>query len=309
MLLALFGMVALYSKRLLLAYLERQDKLRGIMYKLVGHRALKFNEKLERSSITKKKSIMSRVNFYFKDIIRNLDMEKDNVTPTGLIIFIGSIASIVTLIFLYFTKELVLTIPMFATIFYLVLVVLRFIGLTQYEKKEANIMDVEDLISMDIKGGVYNAIVRYHDSFNPQVKPYFTEFIDNIQKRGYSFEQSMRMLNDRLGHNFNSFAQKAIQYEAQADDDMIELFSNIIEINRTRRMLRESNAKKFSDLRIILIVNFFLIALFGIFSIWTDEFIRHFFIETFVGKMVIIIDIVIIAVTLAYVASIKAKFI
>lgn len=305
----LVGVFALYSKKMLLIFLRRQERVRGLVFSLIGSRAKEFNLKMERASLTKQKSLMARTNFYFKNMIRNLDMEKDDVTPAGLIIFITSVASIGSLLFLYFSKELVLTLPMFITLFYLTMVVLNFIGLTQYEKKEADIMDVEDLIAMDIKDGVYNAIIRYHDSFNPRVKPYFTEFIDNIRNRGYSFKKAMTLLNHRLGHNFNSFTQKAIQYEEKADDDMVEIFSNIIEINRTRRILREENAKKFNQLRLALIVNFIMIGLFGVFSMVSDQFIRHFFLDLLFGKILIIVDVIIIAVSLAYIASIKSKFI
>jgi hypothetical protein len=304
-----FGLVLMYNKKIMRALGNSRSTSEGLFFKFFGRHIKRANIKFDRTSNLKKKSTLSKVNNYFKEIIINLDMERDNVTTIGLLAFITSISLASSLSYVFWSGELLLFLPAFCAVFYLTVVVFRFVSLTRFEKKEAEIMDTEDLIAMDIRGGVYNSILRYHKSFHPNIKPYFEEFIDNIQNKGYGFRDSMLLLNGRLGQNFTSFAQKAILYEAKADKDMDDVFSSVVEINRYKRTLRYENNEKFSKLRLEFLISVGIIGAYGFFSIWTDPFLANFFKHSLLGKFLLIIDVFAITAVLSYIASIKAKFI
>jgi len=133
------------------------------------------------------------------------------------------------------------------------------------------------------------------------------EFIDDIQNKGYGFKQAILILNSKLGPNFNEFTQKAIIYEEKADKGMQDIFSSIIDSNRQRRTLRYINDKEFSDLRVQFIVSMVIILGYALMSMVIDSFFVHFFMETLIGRVLIITNIVIVAAVLAYMASIKAE--
>lgn len=302
-----FGLFVMYNHKIMTMLGVYRKRSESIFYRVLGKRIKKWNEDIERITSIKKDTLTYRINAYFKEIIVNLDMEKDNVTPIGLITFIVSVSFSFAFIFAVWSGEVLLSIPAFAAIFYFIVVIFRFMSLMAYEKKEAEIMDTEDLLAMDVKGGVYNAILRYRKSFHPNMKPYFEEFIDNIQHKGYSFREAMLVLNDRLGQNFTDFAQKAILYEEKADKDMDDIFSSIVEINRYRRTLRYENNKKFNQLRLEFILSMCVIGGYVIFSMISDPFLANFFKNTLFGKLLLLGDIVIITAVLAYLSSIKAK--
>lgn len=302
-----FGLFVMYNHKIMTMLGVYRKRSESIFYRVLGKRIKKWNEDIERITSIKKDTLTYRINAYFKEIIVNLDMGKDNVTPIGLITFIVSVSFSFAFIFAVWSGEVLLSIPAFAAIFYFIVVIFRFMSLMAYEKKEAEIMDTEDLLAMDVKGGVYNAILRYRKSFHPNMKPYFEEFIDNIQHKGYSFREAMLVLNDRLGQNFTDFAQKAILYEEKADKDMDDIFSSIVEINRYRRTLRYENNKKFNQLRLEFILSMCVIGGYVIFSMISDPFLANFFKNTLFGKLLLLGDIVIITAVLAYLSSIKAK--
>lgn len=304
-----FGAFIMYNQKILRVVARSQKRSETLFYKYVGIRLKKLDQNLERNTSIKKGTFAYKVNNYFKNLIIDLGLSKDNVTPTGLLTFILSLALAIALAFTVFIGDYLLFIPAFGVFFYLILVIFRFFSLLNYEKKEANIMDAEDLIVMDVKGGVYNAIMKYRNSFHPEIKPYFEEFIDNIQNRGYGFAQAMHLLNDKLGYSFTNFAQKAVLYEEKADEDMEDIFSSIIEMNRKKRILRERNNHKFMDLMISFSVSALIITLYGFFSIWFDPFLKNFFLNVFFGKLILILDVVIVAAVLSYISSLKAKFI
>lgn len=303
-----FGFIVMYNAKIR-EYLGRYKGFSETwFYRFIGRRLRRLNVLAERSATLRKDTYRYKFYQFLKDIIVNLDLEKDNVTPVGLLTFIVSTALCGAFAFSFIVGAGNLFFLAFIALFFFVLVLFYFFSLLRHEKKEMEIMDAEDLIAMDVKGGVYNAIVRYRNSFHPHIRPYFEEFIDNIQEKGYSFRDAMLKLNERLGPSFSEFAQKAILYEEKADEDMDDIFSSIVEINRHKRTLRYENNLRFNALRWEFIIAVLVIAAYGVFSTLMDPFLHKFFTEYFLGKLLIIVDIVIVTLVLAYLSSIKSKF-
>ena len=302
-----FGFLGLYSGKVINAMANSKDFMNKWYYKLFGKSVKDLQLSLSRNAELNKYSTTYKIYHFFDDMIINLDMKKDNVTVAGLLVFIVSLSVASAIILGVILNSLGLFIPLVATFGYLIIIILRFIGITNYEKREAEIMDAVDLLVSDIKGGTYNAILKYQDSFHANVKPHFMNFIDDIQNKGYSFKQAMGILNDKLGANFTDFAQKAVLYEDKADETMEDIFSSIIETNRQRRTLRHINNIKFAELRTQFIVSSLLIVGYAIFSTVFDPFIFQFLTQNAFGKLLLIGDIVIFAFVLSYLSSIKSK--
>lgn len=302
-----FGYFVMYNNKIL-SKLEKTKKSSNNKFQhFIGRKLKLFNDRNEKKANVTKGSINYKVYMFFKDMIVNLDMEKDNVTPTGLVVFIASLSAMFTVILSTLLGSIMMVIPLFCALFYLITVLFKFNSLMRYERRESDIMDAVDLLVSDVKGGVYNAILRYKGVFNPNIRPYFLEFVDDIQHKGYGFKEAMLKLNDKLGVNFTDFAQKSILYEAKADDDMDSIFSVLIELNRCKRTLRYINNQEFIKLRTELIISMIMIAGYCIFTTATDSFLANFFLNTTEGKILLVIDVVAIAGVLAYISSIKAK--
>lgn len=302
-----FGFLALYSNKIIATLVTSKDFVNKWYYKLFGKALKNLHTSFYRRADLNKDSIFYKVYYFFDELIINLDMKKDNVTVTGLLVFIISVSVACAAVAGVIMKSVGLFIPLVAAFIYLLIVVLRFSALMRYEQREAEIMDAVDLLVSDVRGGIYNAILRYKDSFNPNIRPFFLSFIDDIQNKGYSFKQAMGALNDKLGYNFTDFAQKAILYEDKADSTMEDIFSSIIETNRQRRTLRYINNIKFNELRTQFIVSFLLIIGYAVFATLWDPLIFQFITQYTAGKIMMLVDIVIVAFVLSYMASVKAK--
>jgi Flp pilus assembly protein TadB len=235
-------------------------------------------------------------------------MKSAGVTVTGLLVFMLFTSAAVALftILLMGSTNIFVIASVICAIFYLETTLFKLASVGKYEKREAEIMDAVDLLVSYIKSGVYNAIIRYKDSFHPDIKPYFLEFIDDVQNKGYGFKQAMLLLNDRLGMTFTEFAHKAILYEEKADKTMDDIFSSIIEVNRQRRSLRYINNIEFANLRTQFLVSFAAIIGYAIMSMFIDSWIRSFLFSSG-GIVMIVVDIIIVTVVLNYMAVIKSK--
>lgn len=303
----LFGLLIMYNARVLMFLSQTFAVVERLYLKTFGHRVRLMNLRLERKAGISRKSFSAKMNNYFIEIISNLDMAKDGVTPAGLLVFLATLGMASFIFMLTFTNQLVVSLLLAAVTLYFTVTVLRFASLMRFERREAEIMDTVDLLSMDIKGGVKNAIVRYTPSLHPNIKPYFLEFLDNINIRGYSFEQAMLLLSDRLGATFVDFAQKAILYEAKADKELEEIFSSIIEVNRHRRELRDRTNRKFAQLRADFLISGAVIVGYVLYAMWTDAYINNFIMNTAAGWFMIVFDIFLITTVLSYMAAIKAR--
>jgi len=302
-----FSLFLMYNRYILSFISERLHVVDKIYYKLFGERLNDWNDRFEKYVEVNKEGLLYKIYLFFKDILFNLDMEKYRVTVFGLLQFIIMVGVSIGLFFVYWSGSMVLGVSAFGVTSFFMIVLFKFLSLMAYEKKEALIMDTEDLLAMDIKDGVYNAILRYNRSFHPDIKIYFDIFIDNVKNKGYSFKEAMLLLNRQLGNNFTDFAQKAILYEEKADDDMVDIFSSIVEVNRYKRLLRYESNKKFEQLRLQFIISLLVIVGYCVITYNMDGYIRHVFNDTVWGKGLLLGDIVLVTIILAYLASIKSK--
>lgn len=284
-----------------------RNKFLSKISKKIGRGVNIANKQFKRTAFLNQERLLFKIYRYFDDIIVNSNLTKDGVTVMGLLIFIGFLSLLITVGITIFFNLGGLAIVSFIVVFVFITVMFRFNSLAKIEHREAIIMDAVDLMVSDVKGGVFNAIVRYMDSFHPDIRPYFLECVDNVRNRGLGFKQSMLILNDRLGYSFSDFCQKAIIYEEKADDTLDDLFSTILERNRQRRLLRSRNNIAFRAIMTTLEVSYVAIGAFAIFTLATEPTIFDFIVNNPVGKLMILADILLLAIVMGYLSGLRAK--
>lgn len=274
---------------------------------LMGRHVKKFEKKFKRTAFLNKQSLRFKIYGFFDNIIDDLNMQKDGVTVSGLIGFVLLVSAIVAFGLTILLELGSLFFIAWVVVFVLFTIIFKLNSVTKAEKKEMLIMDAIDILVSDIDGGVFNAVVRYKDNFAPEVRTYFVNFVDNIQAKGYPFKEAMMMLNEDLGYTFSNFAHKAIMYETNGDAEMKDIFSDIIDMNRQKRILREYANKKFRELKLGFIISTMIIVGFIVYSIAFEPFIKNFLLENNAGKIMCLLDIVLFAGVLGYLTSIKVK--
>lgn len=275
-------------------------------YKLFGVRFRNMNVAFKRSASLNKKSKKYKIYSYYYSILSDLDLQRDGITVVGLISFLAFSSLIVVLCASIYIRLGVLLLPAWGVIFFLLTVAFKLMALSRREHKEAIVIDAVDLLVSDVSSGIFNSIVRYYNSFHPDIQPYFQEFIYNVRNQGYGFTQAMLILNDRLGSEFTSFAKKAILYEEKADTTMSGIFSSIIELNNTKCNLRYINNTIFREARMVFLGSVTVVGFFGAYLLVSDDFVRNLFFNTAVGKCLLIFNILIVVYVLARITALKA---
>lgn len=253
-------------------------------------------------------SLIAKFYSWVNDQIICLGLKRQGVTPLGFVCFWSLVNIPVTC-----TVWALLGLNVFNIAWlYVVLLTLFFMITRVYvagtmQKREADIMDMEDLVIPDIQQGAKKAILRYKNNYAPSIRPDFDMFELNLNDRGYSFNEAMYALADNLGSIFGDFAQKCIYYEAVGEPDLLDIFADIVETNKLRRKLRYRNDIKFSTLKTSFLVSSLISAGYGLFTITTDEFSNYFFTKTDCGKILILIMILIVIWVLGYITTVKSK--
>lgn len=290
-----------------LAWITRTgSKIYKFFGKLFGKFSKTANQTMYRQATINQNTRVSAIYKYFDDMITDMDMHKDGVTVFGLIMFLLLVTLFFTIIATYLFNLGTLAIVAFIAIFYVDFTVLKIIVSTQVAHRESMILDAIDLLVSDIRGGVYNAIVRYKDNgINPEIGTYFNEFVNNITQNGWTFTQAMQMLNKELGTTFTDFATKAILYENNQDEDTLEIFSATVEMNANKRMLREENNNIFAQVRLTFWLCLILIVGSAVLFCAFDAAVANVFLHSSIGRIMIVIDIFIVAFTLAKISALK----
>lgn len=279
----------------------------NFMNRLMGRHVKKLERSFKRTAFLNRGTLRFKVYNFFDNIIDDLNLQKDGVTVAGLITFILILSFIIAGTLTLLLELGGLFIIAFAAVVVLFTIIFKLNSVTKAEKKEAHIMDAVDILVSDIDGGVFNAVVRYRDNFAPEIRGYFDKFISNIRDKGYPFKEAMIMLNEDLGVTFSNFAHKAIMYETSGDDEMKDIFADIIDMHRQKRILREYANKKFKELTMGFIISTFIIVAFVVYSIAFEPFIRDFILTNTFGKFMCIADIILFAGVLGYMTSIKVN--
>lgn len=297
-----------FNKQILKFFGRIKIAANNFIVKTFGSKFRHAEKKFKRKANIKGKGLFHKIYKIFNNIIINLNLQKSGVTVFGLILFmvVTSIA-LTGLIGLLFNFEAILTIPMLIVSFAGVFVVMEFKALGQKERYEGQVMDAVDLLVSDVKGGIHNAIVRYMQSFHPDIRPYFKEFIENVSIKGLSFKSAMIILNERLGITFSDFAHKAIIYEEKADAEFDDIFSSILEVNRHKRILRAKNNAAFSQIIMTFVVTFAAVAGYAVYIAITEPYVGNFLSHEIFGKILIIADFLIFVVIMGYLTYLKSK--
>lgn len=287
---------------------KRLASLIAFINKKLGTFAVSHEHELQRYVYQHRKSLVSVLYRWINQQLIAIGLKKQGVTPLGYFIFWGFIALMLSIVLSFVLHVgVAFSVMLWVVLWGAVLIMTRVIVSERMEKRESEVMDSIDLLVPEIHRGTQNAIITYINNFPPGVRDDFKMFIVNVQDRGYSFNEAMIVLADQLGNVFSDFAEKAIYYEAMGERDLLDIFTDIVETNRLRRQLRERNNRRFMQLKVTFVVSSLMVFCYFMFVITTDEFSRHFLLQTTAGNISLLIICIIIFGVMSFITTIKSR--
>jgi hypothetical protein len=244
------------------------------------------SERIKRENIVKQKEdLVVKYNRLVDDFLKSYNLEIPLETATSLIaILLAAVILVASILIRDITVSVIIGVSIMIALFTWFS---RESRIRRAVRAEA-IADAEDYICPLAREGVLVAIKKVMETseyIHKDIRPYFREFIDNCELRGYSFKQAMKQLNRHLGSRFDNFAEKAVTFEQNERKGMAEVFSDIVDENAVIREINAKKEEKFKKMNRDFMLKVMLIVLFFLYASTVDDF-RYFMFFTTAGKFI-----------------------
>ena len=269
---------------------EIQQLFRDLLTSMWGHLE-KYNrkrrsERIKRENIARRKEdLVVKYNRLVDDFLKSFNLSVPLETATSLIAILFALVIISLTLFL---REVTISFMVAVSLMITLFTWFSFTARVRRSARAEAIADAEDAICPLARNGVLIAIksvMETDEYIHKSIQPYFQEFIDNCETRGYSFRQAMRQLNRQLGSRFDNFAEKAIIFEYNERKGMADIFLDIVDENSVTREINAKKEQLFKKMNRDFMMKCMLIVLFFTFAVTVQGF-REFMIFTTPGRFI-----------------------
>lgn len=202
----------------------------------LGEISYRMHVKNQQQHNTNKKGSFVDSKYYklCKEILADLDLGNSTVEALTLIVCV--LSACISVVVGSLLKSIGFGIAMFPISYVLFITILYMLGTFGHYRRLFASMDAETLIISTLERGVYASIVLNMSQFDPIVKPYFEEFVENIEKYKMPFDKAIDILGHRLGPRFDDFKEKAKVLENNKRAGAEEVFNDNLKLNSKIRV-------------------------------------------------------------------------
>lgn len=283
------------------------SKLAKIIGKVVNKKEEKYHRDIAIGKITEKRASYKLYNF-LSELIIDLNLTDSGITPYELLYITCFIVTVVVAVIckLLFGSYF-MTIFMDPIAIVGVFAVMYTKANIAHDQRIENVIEAENIICNNIKVGV---VVAIRDSLNvipKEVRPYFKDFVDNIEQKNYHIRTALLELNANLGSIADDFIKKCIVFEMEEERGISGMFQDIVEVNNIRMEMRTEMKRRFEEVKTDFIVGASMIFVFmaGVLAVYPD--VRNWYFTTGTGQVLIAIDILIIIMEFVFITFLRAK--
>lgn len=269
--------------------------------KVVSKREKRYHRDIEIGKLNNKMRTV-KIYKFMHELIIDLKLESTGITPYELMAFIAIGSAIVSyaiaLIFFTTTAIMLLLYPIVACATICIMYTRANVA---HENRIAAVIESENIICNNIRGGVLLAVKQNLQIIPEETRPYFSDFIDNIEIKNYHIKTALLELNLKLGSMSDDFIKKCIAFELDEEKGVADMFQDVVELNNIKSDLRtemkHSLEDKVNELRISVVM--IAVFLFGVIAIYPS--VRNMYFNTVVGNIIIVLDI--LALIIIYVIA------
>lgn len=283
------------------------SKLAKIIGKVVNKKEEKYHRDIAIGKITEKRASYKLYNF-LSELIIDLNLTDSGITPYELLYITCFIVTVVVAVIckLLFGSYF-MTIFMDPIAIVGVFAVMYTKANIAHDQRIENVIEAENIICNNIKVGV---VVAIRDSLNvipKEVRPYFKDFVDNIEQKNYHIRTALLELNANLGSIADDFIKKCIVFEMEEERGISGMFQDIVEVNNIRMEMRTEMKRRFEEVKTDFIVGASMIFVFmaGVLAVYPD--VRNWYFTTGTGQVLIALDILIIIMEFVFITFLRAK--
>lgn len=286
-------------------------KFLGIIGKFVGKLVNKREERYHRDiaigKITEKRASYKLYNF-LSELIIDLNLLQSGITPYELLLITCFIVTVVVSVVckLLFGTYL-MAIPMVPIAIVGTFSVMYTRANIAHDARIENVIEAENVICNNIKVGVVVAIRESLDVIPKEVRPYFKDFIDNVEQKNYHVKTALQELNMQLGSIADDFIKKCIVFEMEEEHGIAGMFQDIVEINNIRMEMRTEMKRRFEEVKTDFLIGAGMIFAFMVGVLWVYPDVRTWYFTTGWGQVLIALDVLLLIIEFVFITYLRAK--
>lgn len=282
-------------------------KIIHMVGKIINKKERAYHRDVEIGKITEKRTSYKLYNF-LSELIIDLDLVYSGITPYELL----TLTVFLTLLAVGIICQL-----LFSNIFMIIFLgPICIVGVFAVMYTKANVahdtriesvIEAENIICNNIKVGVVVAVRDSLDTLPKSVKPYFKDFVDNVEQKNYHIKTALLELNARLGSVADDFIKKCIVFELEEEHGIAGMFADIVEINNINMEMRVQMKRRFEEVKTDFIIGASGIFAFlgGVIAIFSN--VREFYFTTWIGQLILAIDVLLLVLEFVYITYLRAQ--
>lgn len=281
--------------------------LLSIFGKFINKQEENYHRDLAIGKIDEKRKTYKLYNF-LNELIIDLGLIRTGVTPYELLFIVCTLTFIVTAILCKIVfGSFLMTIVMFPVVIIGVFCVMYTKANLAHDQRIENVIEAENIICNNIKVGVVVAVRDSLDVLPKEIRPDFKDFIDNIEQQNYHIKTALLELNAHLGSVADDFIKKCIVFEMEEEHGIAGMFQDIVEINNINLEMRTEMKRKFEEVKSEFKIGATMIFAFlgGVLAIFPN--VREFYFSTWIGQLIIAIDVLLLILEYVYITYLRAQ--
>lgn len=278
---------------------------------LVGRRNKRKEQKYSRAvaiGTINEKHLDSKVYKFLNDLIIDLGEKRKGATPYSFLWLVLLCSFLISLsISLLVFSNWYLTFLLYPIVVMGAFCFLYTRANITHDKRIAAVMEAENIICGNIKGGVLSAVKLGIHNFAPEVKPEFQVFIDNIELKNYHMKTAMIELNNNLGSVFDDFAKKCIMFDLEEEHGLVDIFKDVVEVNNIKSRLRLMMKLEFESIFKRFVAGASCVFIVLILFIVIYEILKIFYFKMWIGNIILCTDILLFTSAFVYLTYLRAR--
>lgn len=312
--LAVVGMIACF---IYIIVFMLNIRVKDLTFKL-GQKSIKFTGRMIKSREDKfareytiglitKKRLKYKVYKFLDELTIDLGLKIQGITPYELLflLLVGSLLAALAFGVIIF-GSVILGIVSYPMMFAACLCACYTKANLAHDARIEAVIEAENIISNNIKGGVRQAVESSFEALPKEVKNEFRDFLNNISDMMY-ISVALMDLNNKLGSVADEFIQKCIKFELEEEHGTAGIFQDVVEINNMKSQLRLRMKKSFEEVvtEFILASVMILVFLLGVMVVF--PFVRNFYLTNIIGQLILLADVLIFISEFVFITYLRAQ--
>lgn len=244
---------------------------------------------------------------FLNDLIIDLGIKRRGATPYEFLFLVAIGAAVVSILIGAMLGTSLMAVILYPIVFAGLMCGLYTKANLAHDGRIDAVIEAENIISNNIKGGVIASVRSSLDVIPEEVRNEFRDFLDNIEQKNYHVVIALTELNNNLGTIADDFIKKCIMFETEEEHGYSGVFKDVVEVNNIKTAIRNDVKRKFEVVTSQFVISVMMVFGFLALGMIVYSILADFYLKSIVGNFVLALDALFIIGEFVYITYLRAQ--